>query len=364
MGQLCCPKSRNCQIEMFSARDSRRARCRRSGRRVAARIAPPQSRPNRGVYRAGRAQAACGATTSPAWSRSGSTGPDHAGTGHSAGSPNPKRTRVTMTSRVAARLHSPMIRTLRAGFMSVLALVGASAGARAQFAFEDEVLPPRVVAWRLADRGFSGLSRPRFDGRVYVVDAVGPAGAPVRLFVDPMTGAIVGRRPIGAPETVARLERPAPGFGWTEDEVVPRRAMRPVPSEDGPVARTPRRPAGEALRPDANPEGVNPDNVGRTAPPKRVARGALARTPELKPPPRTSPRRRPPSSRRPMRPRRIRMPGRRPRPRRRRSRRRPPRLPLRRPPRRRSRPTPPWQERPSRPRRTGRTRPPTRSRSG
>ncbi|MBY0252720.1 MAG: hypothetical protein K2X54_15310 [Methylobacterium organophilum] len=194
-----------------------------------------------------------------------------------------------MTSRVAARLHSPMIRTLRAGFMSVLALVGASAGARAQFAFEDEVLPPRVVAWRLADRGFSGLSRPRFDGRVYVVDAVGPAGAPVRLFVDPMTGAIVGRRPIGAPETVARLERPAPGFGWTEDEVVPRRAMRPVPSEDGPVARTPRRPAGEALRPDANPEGVNPDNVGRTAPPKRVARGALARTPELKPPPRTSP---------------------------------------------------------------------------
>ncbi|MBN6819997.1 hypothetical protein ACXR8U_00180 [Methylobacterium radiotolerans] len=182
-----------------------------------------------------------------------------------------------------------MIRTLRAGFMSVLALVGVSAGARAQFAFEDEVLPPRVVAWRLADRGFSGLSRPRFDGRVYVVDAVGPAGAPVRLFVDPMTGAIVGRRPIGAPETVARLERPAPGFGWTEDEVVPRRAMRPVPSEDGPVARPQRRPAGEAMRPDANPEGVNPDNVGRTAPPKRVARGALARTPELKPPPRTSP---------------------------------------------------------------------------
>ena len=69
-----------------------------------------------------------------------------------------------------------------------------------------------------------------------MVDAVGPAGAPVRLFVDPMTGGIVGRRPIGAPETVARLERPAPGFGWTEDEVVPRRAMRPVPPEDGPMA--------------------------------------------------------------------------------------------------------------------------------
>ncbi|XYD07847.1 hypothetical protein R1A27_22640 [Methylobacterium sp. NMS12] len=182
-----------------------------------------------------------------------------------------------------------MSRTLRAALLSALALLGMSSGARAQFAFEEEVLPPRVVAWRLADRGFSGLSRPRFDGRVYVVDAVGPSGAPVRLFVDPMTGAIVGRRPIGAPETVARLERPGPGFGWTEDEVVPRRAMRPVPSEDGPVARPQRRPASEALRPEANPDGVNPDNVARTAPAKRVARGALARTPESKPTPRTSP---------------------------------------------------------------------------
>ncbi|WP_331313349.1 hypothetical protein [Methylobacterium mesophilicum] len=170
----------------------------------------------------------------------------------------------------------------------MLALLGASCAARAQFVFEEEVLPPRVVAWRLADRGFSGLSRPRFDGRVYVVDAVGPAGAPVRLFVDPMTGAIVGRRPIGAPEAVARLERPAPGFGWTEDEVVPRRAMQPVPSEEGPAVRPQRRPGGEALRPEANPDGVNPESAGRT-PPKRVARGSLARTPELKTPPRTSP---------------------------------------------------------------------------
>ena len=52
------------------------------------------------------------------------------------------------------------------------------------------MLPPRVVAWRLADRGFTGLSRPRFDGRVYVVDAVSPNGVPVRLFVDPGAGAI------------------------------------------------------------------------------------------------------------------------------------------------------------------------------
>lgn len=199
-----------------------------------------------------------------------------------------------MTSRAAARFQRPTSRPLRAAFLSAVVLLGVSGGARAQFAFEEEVLPPRVVAWRLADRGFSGLSRPRFDGRVYVVDAVGPAGAPVRLFVDPMTAGIVGRQRIGSPETVARLERPGPGFGWTEDEVVPRRAVRPIPSEEGPVARPQRRPAGEALRPEANPEGVNPESVGRSAPARKVARGALARTPELKPPPRTSPEAPPP----------------------------------------------------------------------
>ena len=59
-----------------------------------------------------------------------------------------------------------------------------------------------------AERGFSGVSRPRFDGRVYVVDAVSPTGVPMRLFVDPAAGAIVGRQRIGAPESYARLERP------------------------------------------------------------------------------------------------------------------------------------------------------------
>ncbi len=168
-------------------------------------------------------------------------------------------------------------------------LLGVSSGARAQFAFEDEILPPRVVAWRLADRGFTGLSRPRFDGRGYVVDAVGPTGIPVRLFVDSTTGAIVGRQRIGAPETYARLERPAPGFGWTEDDAAPRRVIRPVPQEEGPALRLQRRPTNEALRPDGNPDGLNPDGIVRTPPPRKVARAVPPRPTDVKPTHRTSP---------------------------------------------------------------------------
>lgn len=183
--------------------------------------------------------------------------------------------------------------TARAACAALLSggtLIGLVSGASAQFAYEEEVLPPRVVAWRLADRGFTGLSRPRFDGRVYVVEAVSPTGVPVRLFVDPTAGAIVDRQRIGAPETYARLERPAPGFGWTEGDAGPRRVLRPLPAEEVPSLRLQRRPSGEALRPDTNPEGVNPDSIGRPAPPRKVARAtAPVRQPELRSPHRTAP---------------------------------------------------------------------------
>lgn len=164
-----------------------------------------------------------------------------------------------MTSRSTARLRTTMTRALCASVVAGGALLGLGGHASAQFAFEEEILPPRVVAWRLADRGFTGLSRPRFDGRVYVVDAVNPAGIPVRLLVDPTGGAIIGRQRVGAPETYARLERPAPGFGWTEDDAAPRRVVRPSPFDEPPALRLQRRPAGEALRPEPNPDGVNPD---------------------------------------------------------------------------------------------------------
>ncbi|MGH1574560.1 hypothetical protein ACRAWG_32810 [Methylobacterium sp. P31] len=181
-------------------------------------------------------------------------------------------------------------RAICAALLSGGTVLGLVHGASAQFAFEEDVLPPRVVTWRLADRGFTGLGRPRFDGRVYVVEAVSPTGAPVRLFVDGTTGVIVGRQRLGASETYARLERPAPGFGWTEEDGGPRRALRPLPAQDAPPLRLQRRPSDEALRPDANPEGVNPDSIGRPAVSRKVARAtAPVRQPELRPHHRTAP---------------------------------------------------------------------------
>ena len=195
-----------------------------------------------------------------------------------------------MNSRSAARLRATT-RAIRTALVATGAMLSLCGHASAQFAFEDEILPPRVVAWRLADCGFSGLSRPRFDGRVYVVDATSPSGAPVRLLVDPVAGAIIGRQRVGPPETYARLERPAPGFGWTEDEAAaPRRVVRPAPFDESPALRLPRgRPAGEAARPEANPDGLNPDAAVRTGTPRKTARATPAKPPELRPALRTSP---------------------------------------------------------------------------
>ena len=185
------------------------------------------------------------------------------------------------------------MRTLWAVLVSGGAVLGLSQGASAQFAFDDEIMPPRVVAWRLTDRGFSGLSRPRFNGRVYVVDAVSPSGVPVRLFVDPNAGAIVGQQRIGAPETYARLERPAPGYGWTEDEPGTRRLLRPATPDDvpAPAGRPLRRANPEAVRPDTMLNGLNPDSRARPEAPRKVARAAAPanRQPELKPALRTVP---------------------------------------------------------------------------
>lgn len=194
-----------------------------------------------------------------------------------------------ITSRTATRLRITTSRAFCAVLLSGGALIGLCQSASAQFAFEEEVVPPRVVAWRLADQGFTGLSRPRFNGRVYVVEAVSPTGMPIRLFVDPASGGIIGRQRLGAPDTYARLERPAPGFGWTEEDAGPRRVQRPVPGEDAPALRLDRRPTGAAARTEGNLDGINPDSVGRSAPPRKVARVAPSRNPELRTPHRTSP---------------------------------------------------------------------------
>lgn len=182
----------------------------------------------------------------------------------------------------------PWNRVLSAGLLSAgLLLTGApfvTGTAQAQgfgrTFFEDDVLPPRVIAWRLADRGFSGVSRPRFDGRFYLVDAISPAGLPVRLVLDPMTGGIVGRERMPGQDVYARLERPPsramPGYGWTDDDVA-----RPLPTDPGPGARALMRPGPEVARPaDSNPYGLNPDGHRRNDPPRKVARTSPTRVPD------------------------------------------------------------------------------------
>lgn len=178
-------------------------------------------------------------------------------------------------------------RALRAALLSMgLVLTSAGAASAQGFArtfFEDDVLPPRVIAWRLADRGFTGIVRPRFDGRFYVVDAISPAGIPVRVVVDPASGAVIGRERMPGQEVYARLERPPvrsmPGYGWTEEDVA--RPPQPAPYEPGPGARQARRPGIEAARPpEGNAIGLNPDSAHRAEPPRKVARTGPAKAPE------------------------------------------------------------------------------------
>ncbi|WP_336486091.1 hypothetical protein [Methylobacterium nigriterrae] len=207
-----------------------------------------------------------------------------------------------MDSSRKGRLRAFRNRHLGAALAAGALCLGLSGAASAQYVYDDEILPPRAVAWRLSERGFSGMSRPRFDGRDYVVEAFGPNGARLRLFVDARDGAIVGRQRLDPePYGPARVARPMPGYGWTEEDADPRRPVRQaerlVPPADIPMpggrAVSPRpelygraEPArpGLAARPaEPNPLGLNPDAKGRAEAPRRVTRLAPPRAGEPKP---------------------------------------------------------------------------------
>lgn len=168
--------------------------------------------------------------------------------------------------------------------------------------FEDAgLLPPREVVDDLRDRGFTEIARPRYDGRNYRVEATSPRGQRLRLVVDAREGDVIGREPLGGVYYPSERIRPAaPGYGWTEDDMRPRRPIREaeriVPPADIPSvpglrnaplggerdapreARIERVPP--AARPESNPLGVNPDAVGRPEAPRRAA-ARTAPTPKL-----------------------------------------------------------------------------------
>ncbi|MBB2960680.1 hypothetical protein [Methylobacterium sp. R2-1] len=166
---------------------------------------------------------------------------------------------------------------------------------------EDGLLPPREVVDDLRDRGFTEIARPRYDGRNYRVEATSPRGQRLRLVVDAREGEVIGREPLGGVYYPSDRIRPAaPGYGWTEDDMRPRRPIREaeriVPPADIPSvpglrnaplggerdaprdARVERVPP--TARPEANPLGVNPDAVSRSETPRRAA-ARTSPTPKL-----------------------------------------------------------------------------------
>ena len=169
----------------------------------------------------------------------------------------------------------------------------------AYFNDDDGLLPPREIVEGLHERGFSEVGRPRFDGRAYRVEATSPRGMRVRLVVDAREGDVLGREPLGVYYPSDRVRPAAPGYGWTEEDMRPRRqreAERIVPPADipsvpglrnaplGPEREAPRPLRAErvppAVRPEANLLGVNPDAAtARPEAPRRAARPAPAAVP-------------------------------------------------------------------------------------
>ena len=78
----------------------------------------------------------------------------------------------------------------------------------------------------------------RYDGRNYRVEATSPRGPRVRLVVDAREGDVIGREPLdGVYYPSDRVRPAAPGYGWTEDDMRPRRPIRRS-GDDPPAVRT------------------------------------------------------------------------------------------------------------------------------
>ncbi|HYF55154.1 MAG TPA: hypothetical protein VEA41_12925 [Salinarimonas sp.] len=175
----------------------------------------------------------------------------------------------------------------------------AVAPALAQFA----VGPPltgRQVMQLLARRGFEPLSGARFNGDAYVVDALSPRGAPVRLVIDAYDGAVIRRVRLDAPrrgpygDGPPPWQRPDEGPGDEIEEAPARpapRPSRPAPSArvEPPLAPAPRPPAVPSAPVEA-PAAPEPERPVAAAPEKLPTRtvppASAARAPDRAAPPR------------------------------------------------------------------------------
>jgi hypothetical protein len=127
-------------------------------------------------------------------------------------------------------------------------------------------LPRDVIVDRLEDRGFDDVGRPRFDGSVYVVEAMSRRRGPVRLVVDAFDGRLLRETPLA----VARLGRDDDHGIDIDGYAAPRRGAALPPAE---MPNAPRyrpdipddHPRRDALRP-AEPDIVAPRPSGRSRP--------------------------------------------------------------------------------------------------
>lgn len=96
------------------------------------------------------------------------------------------------TNGPAARRRRTLVVAAGAGLAFWLAAAPASAQWFGGFEAERPI-PPQGIVRMLMGRGFSGITRPRFDGEVYTVDGINRSGERVRLTIDAFDGDIVGR---------------------------------------------------------------------------------------------------------------------------------------------------------------------------
>lgn len=172
-------------------------------------------------------------------------------------------------------------------------------------------LPPGAIYAGLQRRGLRPLSRPRFTGAEYLVDAVNPRGDQVRLVIDAFDGEILDRRQIAAAMVPPRNVGPglyaAPGPyappQMAPPEAAPRRktarvdpSRAPKPSRAAPASQAPAGDPGPAVSPAAPPPAAVQTEPPALAAPAPAATASIpvldpapAKTPE--PAPRAEPNR-------------------------------------------------------------------------
>jgi hypothetical protein len=162
----------------------------------------------------------------------------------------------------------------------------------------DRPLPAREIIERLAGRGYDRISRPRFDGATYRVEAISPQGMRMRLAVDAYSGRILQRDwaemddddeeeelvrpreratgslgdiPFGEPRDLGLIPPRDVPSGPRREEFVGRSAAEP-PLADVPAPRL----NGEAVVPPPAAVSVSP-----LAPPPQASPAPVRRSPPV-----------------------------------------------------------------------------------